>query len=112
MQWGRSTSSRRRTRLRFRLRTCRRGRLRSWQAYPSWKLIELFNNEGTGDMLRTEALSVPGIDLPAHHRRTAVKDGPLTAVYATRRADRMNVFVMSRKLANYPTAGDDGYTPV
>ncbi len=85
---------------------------RGGQAYPSWKLITLFNNEGTGDMLGVETLSVPGIDLPAHHRRTAVKDGPLTAVYATRRAGRMNVFVISRKLSNYPTAGDDGYTPV
>jgi hypothetical protein len=42
----------------------------------------------------------------------APKDAPLAACYATRRGDRVNVFVLSRKLDNYPQRGDDGCTPV
>ena len=85
---------------------------RGGQAYPSWKLLALFNTEALGDMLRTETRSVPSVDLPKHRRRQAVTDAPLAAVYATRRAGRVNVFVVSRKIANYPVKGDDGYIPV
>ena len=63
-------------------------------------------------MLKTEAISVPGVDLQAKQRRIEVRDAPLAAVYATRRANRVSVVVLSRKLAGYPAAGDDGYTPV
>lgn len=82
------------------------------QAYPSWKLLTLFNTEGTGDMLRTETLSVPSVDLKSFARRQTVKDAPLAAVYATRKASRYNLFVISRKMPDYPVRGDDGYTPV
>ena len=82
------------------------------QAYPSWKLITLFNNEATGDMLRTETLGIPSTDLGAFSRRRAVKDAPLAAVYATRNKDRYSLFVLSRKVPNHPVSGDDGYTPV
>lgn len=82
------------------------------QAYPSWKLLSLFNNQATGDMLRTETISVPSVDLPAFKRRQAVQDAPLAAVYATRRGNRYAVFVVSRKVPDYPLAGDDGYIPV
>lgn len=85
---------------------------RGGQFYPSWKLIALFNNEATGDMLRTETLSVPGIDLQAFQRRRAVQDAPLTAVYATRKANRFSLLVLSRKVPDYPVAGDGGFTPV
>jgi hypothetical protein len=74
------------------------------QAYPSWKALALFNSEGTGDMLRTETLSVPRTSLKAVERRRAVADAPLAAVYATRKADRLNLFVLSRKA--------DDFTPV
>jgi hypothetical protein len=74
------------------------------QAYPSWKALALFNSEGTGDMLRTESLSVPVADLKAFERRQAVKDAPLAAVYATRTPGRVNLFVLSRKV--------EGFTPV
>jgi hypothetical protein len=74
------------------------------QAYPSWKALALFNSEGTGDMLRTETLSVPSTSLKAVERRRAVADAPLAAVYATRKADRLNLFVLSRKA--------DDFTPV
>jgi hypothetical protein len=74
------------------------------QAYPSWKALALFNGEGTGDMLRTESLSVPTTDLKAFERRQAVKNAPLAAVYATRKPGRLNLFVLSRKV--------DGFTPV
>ena len=74
------------------------------QAYPSWKVLALFNREATGDMLRTETLSVPTADLKVFERRPAVKDAPLAAVYATRAPGRLNLFVLSRKV--------EGFTPV
>jgi hypothetical protein len=82
------------------------------QAYPSWKLLALFNKEATGDMLRTETVSVPSTDLEAFSHRRTVKDAPLIAVYATRQKDRYSLFVLSRKIPNYPVSGDAGYTPV
>lgn len=82
------------------------------QAYPSWKLLSLFNNQATGDMLKTETLSVPSVDLQAYNSRQQVKDAPLTAVYATRRGSRYSVFVISRKVPDFPIMGDEGYTPV
>jgi hypothetical protein len=63
-------------------------------------------------MLRTETASVPSADLKAFSRRRAVKDAPLAAIYATRKEDRYSLFVISRKIPNYPVKGDDGYTPV
>tara|TARA_R110000751_G_scaffold2586_10_gene13855 strand:- start:3031 stop:5913 length:2883 start_codon:yes stop_codon:yes gene_type:complete len=86
------------------------------QAYPSWKLIELMNREGLGEMLAVETLEVPGLELPAGRRREAVADAPQVAVYATRRDDRLNLFVISRRLPNFPAAAadeaDPGCTPV
>jgi hypothetical protein len=83
------------------------------QAYPSWKLLALFNKEASGDdMLRTETLNVPTADLKAFSRRQTVKDAPLAAIYATRKAGRYSLFVISRKVPGYPVSGDDGYTPV
>lgn len=83
------------------------------QAYPSWKLLTLFNNEAGGDdMLRTETLSVPTADLKAFSRRQTIKDAPLAAIYATRKENRYKLFVISRKITNYPVAADDGYIPV
>lgn len=76
------------------------------QAYPSWSLLALYNREGTGDFLQVRTISVPTTDLPASElgRRVAVKDAPLVACYATRSADRYNVFVLSRRI--------DATTPV
>ncbi len=82
------------------------------QAYPSWKLLALFNKEASGDMLRTETLSVPSADLKAFSRRQTIKDAPLVAIYATRHAGRYSLFVLSRKIPDYPVGYDDGYTPV
>ncbi|RTL52739.1 MAG: hypothetical protein EKK46_10320 [Rhodocyclaceae bacterium] len=82
------------------------------QAYPSWKLLSLFNQEAAGPMLRTETLNVPTAELKGYSRRQTVKDAPLAAIYATRREDRFSLVVVSRKVADYPLTGDDGYTPV
>ncbi len=82
------------------------------QAYPSWALLSLFNNEGRGDMLATETRSVPRADLKKFKRRQAVDDAPLLAVYATRKGNRYNVFVVSRRVPGYPQGGGTGYTPV
>lgn len=78
------------------------------QAYPSWLGLEMFNHHGTGDLLRVKAQSVDTIDMPAHGKRKAQKDLPLTAAYASRRDDRLSVFVISRKLG----ANGQGDTPV
>jgi hypothetical protein len=82
------------------------------QAYPSWEALALFNGEATGRMLRTETISVPSVALPAVERRRAVQKAPLAAVYATQMGDRLSVVVLSRKVAAFPVAGDDGFTPV
>jgi hypothetical protein len=82
------------------------------QAYPSWKAIALFNTEGTGDLLRTETLSVPSARIKGFDRRRSVDRAPLAAVYATRRGERLNVFVVSRKVPQHPVADDEGFTPV
>jgi hypothetical protein len=63
-------------------------------------------------MLRTETLSVPTADLKAFSRRQTIKNAPLAAIYATRKEDRYSLFILSRKVPNYPVRGDDGYTPV
>lgn len=84
---------------------------RGGQAYPSWMTLALFNREALGDLLRTETLKAPTVDLPAFRRREATTDAPLAAVYATRKGDRVAVVVVSRKIAGYPKAGDDGFTP-
>lgn len=82
------------------------------KAHPPWQLLELFNNQGGGEMLKVETLSAPSIDLPRFENRKAVPNAPLLAVYATRKDDRYNVVVISRKAAGYPTEGEHGYTPV
>jgi len=84
---------------------------RGARPHPCWLTLELFNREGTGDVLQVEPIEVPTMDVPAYKRRTAVPNAPLVACYATRHGDRMNVFLLSRKLDHYPIQGDDGYTP-
>jgi hypothetical protein len=85
---------------------------RGAHAYPQWAVLEVFNNHGHGDFLKVETESVPTIDLPGFKRRQATEDAPLAAVYATREGDRLTVYVLSRKVPDYPKEGDDGYTPV
>jgi len=82
------------------------------RAHPCWMTLALFNHEGTGDMLDVQTLTAPTTDVPAFKRRKALNDVPLTACYATRRGDRYNLFVLSRKLDKPGDGGDDGFTPV
>ena len=82
------------------------------QTYPSWDMLALFNNHLTGDLLEVQILQTPTVDLPSVSRREAVDDAPLIGVYATRKADRLSVVVMSRRVPDFPTAGDDGRTSV
>jgi hypothetical protein len=81
-------------------------------AFPSWKLLSLFNTQGTGDFLEVQTLAAPSYDLPEYTRRGARTDAPLVAVYATRDKKRLNLFVLSRKIDRFVEPGDDGYTPV
>jgi hypothetical protein len=82
------------------------------RAHPPWLAMELFNHHGTGDFLKVERLASPTVDVPAYKRRKAMKDVPLIACYASRRGDRLSLFLLSRKLDNYPKKGDPGFTPV
>jgi hypothetical protein len=81
------------------------------QAFPQWSLLGLLT--GTGPMLDVKAIEAPLETLKASRWRIAVKDAPQIAVYATRdAADRLSVFVISRRVPGYPKAKDDGCTPV
>ena len=80
--------------------------------HPGWLSLSLFNREGTGAMLEVATVSAPTVDLPAFKRRKALNDVPLTACYATRRGDRVNLFLLSRRLGQRGAGGDAGYTPV
>lgn len=81
------------------------------QTYPSWDLLALINREGLGEMLDVETLAVPTADLPELRRRKAVEDAPMIAVYATRKAQRLTLVVLSRRVPGYPGDGD-GHTQV
>jgi hypothetical protein len=85
---------------------------KGYQTYPAWDLLSFFNNEALGDMLEVETLRVPTIDLPAARRREAVSNGPLVAVYATRSDDRLVLFIISRRVPDYPYMDHDGSTTV
>ena len=85
---------------------------RGGQAYPSWLGLTLYNNHAQGDFLVVQPRSLPVDRLDGTKTRKAMDAAPLTGVYATRNGDRYSVFVLSRKLDNFPYAGDDGFTPV
>lgn len=83
------------------------------QAYPSWKMLSLYNKHGLGDFLLTQQLSGPSWSV----KRTGYKQKgtiniPLVSVYATEVRDRLNLFVLSRKVEGYPLKNDKGFTPV
>lgn len=80
------------------------------QAYPSWKLLSLFNREALGDLLRVDTIETPTADLKAFAWREDVTDAPLSAVYATRNQDRLSVVAISRRVPGFPNLGDDGRT--
>ena len=44
--------------------------------------------------------------------RRDVRNAPQIAVYATRDGDRVNVFVLSRRIPGHPDPEEDGCTPV
>ncbi len=78
-------------------------------AYPVWKLLDLWLNEGMpGSFLEVETLSTPTLDIPDIKNRGAVEDAPMTAVYATRDGDRFNVAVLSRKQDGTVDLNQDG----
>lgn len=82
------------------------------QAWPAWKLWSLYDQEGRGDFLQVEAEAVPMADFPRRRLRRKIDDAPLVGVYATRDADRLNLFVISRRVQGYPDPEEDGCTPV
>jgi hypothetical protein len=72
----------------------------------------LYNQHGQGDFLAVQTERVPMDSLPKTKNRHAMTNAPLVSAYATRKGDRFTVFVLSRKLDNFPYANDDGVTPV
>ncbi len=82
------------------------------QAYPCWSALTLYNLHATGDHLLINRISSPTYDLPETLKRDALPNAPMTAVYGTRLNDRYGVFVLSRKMNEYPYTGDDGYSSV
>jgi hypothetical protein len=80
------------------------------QAYPSWDLLALYNSNATGDFLHVQTLSVPTWNLNATTRRPPVNQAPVAAAYATHAGNRYSVFIINRKLDQFPVAGDDGFT--
>ncbi|MFH1499425.1 MAG: hypothetical protein ABII82_16570 [Verrucomicrobiota bacterium] len=85
---------------------------RGRRAHPGFLYLSLFNNEGTGDLLRVATRGVPTLDMPEFKRRQAIVGAPQIAVYATRDGDRVNVFVLSRRYPGYPENSGDGHTVV
>ncbi|MGF1451060.1 MAG: PKD domain-containing protein [Opitutales bacterium] len=86
-------------------------------SYPTTQALSLYNHVGTGDFLNIVTHRVPTADISVTERRrdepTVYKDLPMTAAYATRKDDRVTVFVLSRKIPGV-IEGDnpDGYTSV
>jgi len=81
--------------------------------YPSWDALSLFNRQSLGDMVQVTAQAVPTTTLRGFQRREAVEQAPLVAAYAVRQAEnRWAIWLISRKIPNYPHRGDNGHTPV
>lgn len=80
-------------------------------AHPSFLYLSLFNHEGLGDLLRVSTDSVPTVDLPNFRRRQAVNGAPSVAAYATRRGDRVNLVIISRRYPDYPVGSGTGHVP-
>lgn len=72
----------------------------------------LFNSIGQGDFLAVHALSTPTVDLPATVAGPLTLAAPALAVYATRTANQLAVFVLSRKMDNYTAPQEPGFTPL
>jgi hypothetical protein len=80
------------------------------QSYPSWDLLALFNRIGTGNMLKVETVQVPTTKLNAFSRRKTIENAPLVDAYVTRKANRLTLFLVSRRVPNFPITGDSGQT--
>lgn len=82
-------------------------------AYPSWQTLALFNQHSLGDMVQVKAVATPTTALQAMRRRPAVPDAALVSCYAIQQTKgRWAVWLVSRKVPDYPFEGDAGFTPV
>ncbi|MEL6645078.1 MAG: carbohydrate binding domain-containing protein [Pseudomonadota bacterium] len=82
------------------------------QPHPSWDALSVFNMHATGAMLAVDVRDMVTVDLPEVENRPAVSDAPAIGVYATRQGDRLSVIVISRRVPDFPQAGDSGITDV
>jgi hypothetical protein len=88
-------------------------------SYPFAKALALYNRYGAGHLLKVETASAPKWDFPAYEaldnttrvKRDALPGAPLVSVYASAAGDRVTLFLLSRKLDNFPVTGDEGFTP-
>ncbi|RYH10993.1 hypothetical protein [Tropicimonas sp. IMCC6043] len=85
---------------------------RGGATFPSWYLLALFNRVGTGDMLDVETLEMPTGTVRADRDRAPIESAPMVAAYATRKADRVTLFLVSRRVPGYPDPADDGVSSV
>ena len=84
---------------------------------PFFKALALYNQFGAGQLLTTKTVSAPMWDFPAYEaldnttkvKRAALPQAPLLSAYASAKGDRVTVFLISRKLDNFPVNGDDGF---
>ena len=77
-------------------------------AYPPWSALTMYNKYAVGTFLIANTVSSPAMDFEGN------QDVPLVVVYATKSEDgsRYNVFVISRKLDNFPYYEDRGFSNV
>jgi hypothetical protein len=81
---------------------------RGGHPYPSWMALSLYNTQGTGDFLVVDVVRTPTADMAGFMRRRPRTNAPMIGGYATRRGDRVNLFVISRKLDHLRDEDGDG----
>ncbi len=82
------------------------------QEQTAWQALKMRNLYANGDMLVTAALSEPTGSFPQEGAYAGLSNAPMIKTYAFSDGNQYAVFILSRKLDNFPLAGDDGNTPV
>ena len=82
----------------------------SGQTYPAFDALTLYTKYARGDFLNVKAVEGPTYDIPPIGTRVASLDSPMVGAYATRNGDDYTVFVLNRKVDNYPFSSNAGYS--
>jgi|GEM_PF-997315 len=81
----------------------------SGQTYPAFDALTLYTKYARGDFLNVKTVDGPTYDIPPIGTRVASLDSPMVGAYATRNGDDYTVFVLNRKVDNYPFSSNAGY---